>query len=131
MTRRQVGLVAVLMLASALIGAGTASMVLAQRKVVTAQAFHLVDREGTLRATLALGPDGSAGLGLRDKGEVTRAVMYLQSDGSPAVSLADKDGQQRAVLGCTVPETAGSAEVRPESSLVLLDKEGMVMWGAP
>jgi len=133
MTRGHVWLVAVLMLASALIGAGTASLALMHRKVVTAQAFRLVDRDGKLRATLGLGPEGSAGLAVRDNGDVDRVVMYLQPDGSPAVSLADRDGQQRAVLGCLAPPLTptGSIQVGRESSLVLFDKDGKVIWKTP
>jgi hypothetical protein len=49
------------------------------------------------------------------------------------LTLFDKDGQSRAVLGRTELETikTGTVEQRAESSLVLFDRDGKVLWQAP
>jgi hypothetical protein len=54
-------------------------------------------------------------------------------DGNPSLELSDKAGVSRAVLGATSLNTIKTGEVttRPESSLVLFDKDGKVMWIAP
>jgi len=80
--------------------------------------------------TLTAG-DGHVGLILMSGGK-SRAVLSLAPDGSASLTLADKDGKQRAVLGSTeLTIPSGSTEVRPESSLVLFDKDGTVIWQAP
>ena len=77
--------------------------------VVEAEKFVLVDAEGRTRAIL--GAYG-AGHGL---------VLY------------DPNGQVRAILGHAELKAArtGVVEQRPVSSLVLIDKDGKVIWKAP
>lgn len=72
-------------------------------------------------------------LDLRDAAGKMRASLFLTKDGSPSLRLGDKTGRLRAVLGATSLETTKTAEVtiRPESSLVLLDTDGKVIWQAP
>ena len=50
-----------------------------------------------------------------------------------ALIVFNDKGELRAALGATELETIGTGEVakRAESSLVLSDKEGKVMWQAP
>ena len=60
----------------------------------------------------------------------------MLSDGSPSIRLFDEVGNSRAIIGSIKlenPETAriGSLEKRPESSLVLLDKDKKIVWSAP
>ena len=118
--------------------------------------LDLFDPAGRMRAFLKLGPDGSPGLALcdaaqklrarmvlpsdgrpslelRDAAENSRATLRLTEEGSPYLALRDKAGATRAVLGVTSLETIGTAEVttRSESSLVLFDKDGNVIWRAP
>jgi hypothetical protein len=116
----------------------------------------LYDRDGNMRAALAVLPDGSPGLVLRDKDKKARAALQTPADGSPnlmffdkdgkaraeldlppngspSLSLYDKDGKARAVLGSTGIETirTGETRSRTESSLVLFDKDGNVIWRTP
>ena len=80
------------------------------------------------------------GLGFHDKNDKRRAALELDEDGSPKLALYDKNGTTRAELGSTSltitrPGVAGgkveTEEKRPESSLVLFDKKGKVIWNAP
>jgi len=56
-----------------------------------------------------------------------QATFEVVSDGAPALRLMDKAGKMRASLRVTDTETPETAE----SSLVLLDREGKVLWQAP
>jgi len=117
--------------------------------------LELYDKDGNLRAILGTDPDSSSGLlffdeeqkprasfgvnvdGPRlwfaDKSNKTRASINLSPDGSPGLELLDKEGNMRAVLGSTsiVTARAGSVDQRPESSLVLFDKNWRILWKAP
>jgi hypothetical protein len=88
--------------------------------------------KGKLRAALSVGSDGQPSLGLYDaKGEL-RAALGTDSGGRPSLGLADEQGKPRAVLGALALKTigTGAVEQRAESSLVLFDKEGKVLWQA-
>jgi len=70
---------------------------------------------------------------LMDQKGTRRALLEVDSDGHPHLALYDKDDKIRAELGTTSLETSrtGAIERRPESSLVLFDKKGKVIWSAP
>jgi hypothetical protein len=70
---------------------------------------------------------------LQDKAGKTRLVLGLHDDASPSIELLDKDSQARAILGQSTLERTktGDVEQRAESSLVLFDKDGKVLWRAP
>ena len=80
-----------------------------------------------------MNPDGSPSLDLRDAAGKTRADLSLYPDGTPALDLSDAAGKVRAVLGITSTEVVRTGEERrrSESSLVLFDKDGKVIWQAP
>jgi hypothetical protein len=82
------------------------------------------------RAKLSSFPEGSF-LSLVGERNI-RARLWLDSDG-PNLSLYDKKGNIRATLGSTSLETirTGTATKTAESSLVLFDKKGKVLWSAP
>lgn len=84
-------------------------------KVLTAQEFRLVDKDGKTRAALAVKADGSPGLLLYDGDGKVRAALRVRSDGSAALSLHDPDGSNRAALDT---QSNGSA------SLTLTNKSG-------
>ncbi len=66
-----------------------------------------------------------------DSGRVT-AVLDTHGDGARLI-LYDKAGKPRAMLGTgdlKIPAT-GSTEHRAESSLVLLNEKGRMLWKAP
>ncbi len=71
-------------------------------------------------------------LRLFDKKANLRFLLTSDSDG-PSLSFFDKDGQKRATLGSTSLETTrtGAVTKRAESSLVLFDKKGKVLWSTP
>jgi len=137
---------------------GTTS-VAQERKVISAEEFRLVDAQGRTLADLAVGSKGDVLLGfygsdgirragfglsaegppvlrLRDEKGRPRAKITLLSDGRPTVRIYDEKGDVRAILGAVnleTPETTrtGTFEKRVESSLVLADKEGKLIWSAP
>jgi hypothetical protein len=106
--------------------------------------INFYDRYDENRATLGLSSEGQPVLKLFDQGSLEfadkngqiRVRVDVAYDGSPSLRLYDEDGRSRAALGCVSLETAdtartGSVEKRAESSLVLSDKQGKVMWSAP
>lgn len=103
-------------------------------EVIRAQRFELVDGEGRVRGALEVGlPDDSPGLILLDdKGEL-RAGLGLLPDGGPRLELSDEKSQTRAAVGVTDLEATATGEARrtAESSVVLFDREGKVIWRAP
>jgi hypothetical protein len=92
----------------------------------------LYDAAGKTRATLSV-LDGTPDLALYDAAGETRAIVSLTKDNAPYLGLWDKNGTPRAVLGATSLQTIKTEGVRmrPESSLMLFDKDGKVMWKVP
>jgi len=126
-------------------------------KIIEAEGFRLVDPAGKIRAVFEIGPDGSVGLHLGNKDGKLRArfavdgnglvvldlknerseshaVFYVTAAGSPSLILTDKNGRVGALLGegaLSINREAGITEERPTGSLILLNKEGKVIWRAP
>jgi hypothetical protein len=90
--------------------------------VIEAEQFVLRDPGGNVRAVLALGADGSVGLGLNDKAGRARAWLALGPQGSPSFALFDSGAKPRATL-----------RLWPDGvpRLALNDKDGNVLWSAP
>src|SRR5712692_8737214 len=89
--------------------------------------LRLLDQAGKLRAALGIF-DGEPGLSFLDK-EGKQRVMLFTTDGEPRLELLDKNEEIRAILGYTeLALRTGSTEKRAVSSLVLLDKDGKVLW---
>jgi len=90
--------------------------------VVEAEQFVLRDPRGNIRAVLAVGADGSVGLGLNDKTGTARAWLALGPQGSPSFALFDSAAKPRATL-----------RLWPDGvpRLALNDKDGNVLWSAP
>jgi hypothetical protein len=120
---------------------------------IVARSFVLVDANGRTRAKLWIDPRGPA-LALYDKAENPRVGLYVAEHGptlqlddkagkarvglyvaehGPTLQLYDKAEKIRAVLGTTELEktATGSTETRAESSLVLFNQRGRVLWEAP
>jgi hypothetical protein len=99
--------------------------------------LNFYDAAGKVRVRLDVAlvghPHGNPRLEFHDAAGKQRALLALGKDGNPSLELAGKTGIPRAVLGATSLETVKTAEVtmRPESSLVLFDKDGELMWKAP
>jgi hypothetical protein len=92
-------------------------------------ALTLFDENAKLRAWLAVFKDGPR-LALRDESEKVRVGLSVDGD-RPRLRLYDEKSKTRAVLGPTELETTGTGEQRPESSLVLFDRDGKVLWQTP
>ena len=62
-----------------------------------------------------------------------RAAIEMDEQCNPSITLWDDNGKPRAALGCTSLEIirTGETTVRAESSLVLFDKEGKVLYQLP
>ena len=106
--------------------------------------LNFYDSDTKNRIILGLSPEGWPVLTLFDEGAVElldkkglpRARISILPDGSPSLKLYDQNGIGRVALGridLETPETkqADSVEKREESSLVLSNKEGTVIWSAP
>jgi len=90
----------------------------------------LRDENGQPRAFLAALKDGSA-LDLSDKNGKTRAFLAADKDG-PNLTLLDENGKGRAIFGIiktTTPD--GKVISYPESSILLFNPDGKVLWQAP
>lgn len=93
----------------------------------------LVDLQTSTKADVVLQvprdtPDPKLGITLMR----TLASLSL-ADGKPTLSLYDTAGTPRTVIGDTTLQVpaVGTTEVRPTSSVVLVNKEGKVIWKAP
>ena len=119
--------------------------------------LDMVDKDGKKRMMLGVMDDGRPGLtltrGVRDRGglvlgfttpdipslALSSADGFVRTDltvtpgGGARVTLYDEKGHVRAELGGTGSEGRESMGIqhRPESSLVLFDEEGTVLWQAP
>ena len=86
------------------------------RKVIRAEGFELVDRNGKTRAGLVLEPDGTVLLAFLDRGGKFRAMLGVDADGMPTVVLGDRNGNARAgvvVRALEAPGDRDAAEALP------------------
>jgi hypothetical protein len=93
----------------------------------------LRDAQLRQRVDLGTGVDGSARLVLVDAQQKTRPELDVRPDGSSSLRLLDARWKEGLSLGVTELETirGGVRERRPESCIVLFDKDGRVLWTAP
>jgi len=102
-------------------------------KVLKAERFEVVDKDGEPRALLGVLSSGEPGLQLYDRDENGRIDLSLKANGRPGLELSDRNARVRAALGSTeivVPDT-GQVERRQVSSVVLFDQDGKVLWQVP
>jgi hypothetical protein len=110
MSKKQYSLMFVTSLLAGLVGAMFASQffadipafaekVAATKKVVVAEEFRLVDKEGKVLSTWGMYA-GGPGIVLFSKSGQFRAVFSLTSpEEGPVLTFADKDGNHRAIVG--------------------------------
>ena len=146
------GMLSGLLLSTELVAA---QAILKRPKVIEAQSFRLLDQEGRARAVFETGPDGAVGLAMAKSGIIrirfildangnaildltdekgkSHATLTVTAAGSPSLSMRDNNNLSEAWLGAVnVPiSTAGIAEERPAGSLILMNKDGRVVWRAP
>ncbi len=67
----------------------------AAHKVISAEEFRLVSRDGKVHAQFAAHPDGAASLVFYDSGGKIRAEMGVNAAGVSEVALYDQGGKQR------------------------------------
>jgi hypothetical protein len=70
-------------------------------------ALVLNQTDGTLGASIKIGPQGRSMLSLYDRGGNPRALLSLDTDGSAGLTLGDADGKARAGLAVTSEKSAG------------------------
>lgn len=127
MPTRTYGIVVVLSLAAGLVGGALGNRfllgdpVVAQepaprQRVVTAEQFMLVDKEGTPRAQLAVSDKGTPRLDLVNKEGMSIASLALTEEGQPDLRLNAKDGSPRIRLALL-------SKGQPRLDLTM-DKEG-------
>src|SRR5437899_11972053 len=68
-------------------------------KVVKAEAFELVDRDGKVRAKLSMKENGWVGLTLADVQGRPRALLNVTPDGNPTLLLNDQNSKGHALFG--------------------------------
>ncbi len=89
--------------------------------------LFLFDKQRQIRASLSLDSYDEPGLNLSDKDGKLRAGFFLFK-GHAELGFLDEKGKVRTVLGYY---DSVSGKQRPESSLLLLDKNEKVIWQAP
>lgn len=109
MPKSQIGSLAVVALASAILGGLLAGSMVGgpaaaqSGKVLSGQGVQLIDEQGRVRAELAfrnLAGSPQPGLFLyAEDGKERAAVMIMRPDGQPAVALSDGKGGTRVWLG--------------------------------
>ena len=60
-------------------------------------------------------------------------IRISENEGRPSISVRDEDGKAGTVIGCANLKTTatGSVEQRSEASIIILNKEGDVVWQYP
>lgn len=101
-----------------------------EKRVVTAEDFHLVDVEGKLRGALFVSAKGEPGFALFDKDGKDRILLMLNADGSALIDLHDEGGESRARLSLA-KDGSSSLRMVGDPSVELLDREGKPVWKAP
>lgn len=100
---------------------------------IQAQDFRLVSKDGKVKAALSISPDtGEPFLIINGKDGKYRLMLNLDRD-SPQIVLRDDKAQTRLVIGTTemTNRIKGTIERRPESSIVMFNKDGKLLWSAP
>jgi len=94
----------------------------------------LADKGGHYRTIMGLGAERQPYIALRDEEGRERLTLTLNNEGEPALLFYDKDKNRRVVLGTidlTKMKRTGTIEKQSTYSLILLGKDGKVVWKAP
>ena len=94
----------------------------------------LTDKDGRYRTVMGLGSGQQPYIALRDQGGKERLALTLNDEGEPALIFYDKGQNRRAILGTThitKMEKTGKIEKHFTYSLLLLGKDGKVVWKTP
>jgi hypothetical protein len=114
-------------------------------KLITAQEFRLVDKDGATRASIALQPDGSPYIALTDKANNRRISMRVRPDGGSTFAMNDADGKNRIALDTQADGSASVSVTNRQGKggagllvstdgspiVVVRDKDGSVAFAEP
>jgi hypothetical protein len=111
MKKKEYGLVLLLSAVTGLVGGTLSSRIFTgdpvhaqmtppHAKVISAEAFHLVDKNGEHRASFSIGAvaDQQPGIVFHDRNNTDRVKMTLMPDGTPVLSLLDHEGEARILV---------------------------------
>lgn len=143
MKRKDYILLLVVSIISGLIG-GFASKIFFEGRTAVAQEeqqgislqgqdIRLLSKDGKVMAALAVSPDTGEPFFIINGKDGKNRIMLNLEQGSPQVVLRDNNAQTRLVLGTyeMTSRTKGTIEKRPESSMVMFNKDGKLIWSAP
>ena len=94
---------------------------------------RLNDKSGKSDCYLSVGDDGNSQIVLWDNSNKPRGLWKVTKDGNTSLQIYDESGSMRASLGNTeiTARKTGEGRQLAESSLVLFDKDGKVLFKAP
>jgi len=101
--------------------------------IVEAQEFHLVNKQGKVFAALAISSQNNEPFLIINGQDGKHRMMFNIDKGSPQIILKDNDAQTRMILGMSevASKFRDTVEKRPESSIVMFNKDGKLIWSAP
>jgi hypothetical protein len=96
-------------------------------------ALTLFHDQQMVQLGLGVTSDGSPVITMTDRNGKRRVNVQVDQSGNASIQIKDANGNDRAVLGATelVGIQTGSVELRPDSSLVLFDRDGKVLYSIP
>ena len=115
MSKKLCGLMLILAVGAGLAGEMVASRFLHPR-IIEAQEFNLVDKNGLVLARLGSSPKGGWDLAFYNKDGTRRTALGVEPEGEPFLAIRDKKGRPRIML----------KHKHKISSLNFLDEEGGV-----
>jgi len=108
-------------------------------RVIKAERFELLDKNGNIRAELGTQPDGSAILAFVNNGKAS--VLLRGVETGPRLHLTATDGAYAGLSASSAGVVMAMSQGKSEVSLVidilrnpslgLIDKDGKVIWSAP
>ncbi len=101
-----------------------------EKRVVTAEDFHLVDETGKLRGALFVSAKGAPGFALFDKEGKDRILLMLNADGSALIELHDEAGASRAKLALG-NDGSPTLSLAGDPAVTLVNMDGKTVWRAP
>jgi hypothetical protein len=97
------------------------------------QDIRLLSKDGKILAALAVSPNTGEPFFFINGKDGKYRIMFNIDQGSPQVIIRDNNAQTRMELGATeiTNRTKGTVEKRPESSIVMFNEDGKLIWSAP
>jgi len=141
MKRKDYILLLVVSLISGLIGAFATKIIFEGNTAVAqdegtslqGQDIRLLSKDGKVMAALAISPDTGEPFFIINGKDGKYRIMLNIEQGSPQITLRDNNAQTRLVLGNyeITNRNKGTIEKRPESSMVMFNKDGKLIFSAP